>query len=162
MEEISSGNPVLLLDHKKLGIAVGLKKWEKRGIEEPQAESVIRGPRDGFVESIRTNTALLRRRISGPELKIQSMKIGRYSKTQVAIAYMEGIADIALVEEVKNRLGKINVGNLIGSKNIEELIADHPYSPFPQFRMTERPDVVSGSLMEGRIAIIVDGKKFRI
>lgn len=146
-----------MLHGKKSGIAFGLKQWEKRGVEEPLSESVVRGPRDGFVESIRTNTALLRRRISGPELKIDSMKIGRYSKTQVAIAYMDGIVDKALVEEIKSRLKKIDVGNLIGSNNIEELIADHPYSPFPQLRPTERPDVVSGSLMEGRVAIIVDG-----
>lgn len=91
VEHISTGDPVLLFERQKIGIAVGLKQWEKRGIEEPLAESVVRGPREEFVETLRVNTALLRRKLSVPELKIQSMKIGQYSKTTVAITYIEGI-----------------------------------------------------------------------
>jgi hypothetical protein len=160
IDEISSGNPVVLIDHQAQGVSVGLAKWEKRSIEEPQAESVVRGPRDGFTETIGTNIMLLRRKIKSPNLKIKSLNIGRYSKTEVAVMYMDGIVDKTLLEEVNNRLNRIEIDGVLESGYIEEFIEDSPFSPFPQMLNTERPDVTAASLLEGRVAIFVDGTPF--
>ncbi|WP_430082546.1 spore germination protein [Peribacillus butanolivorans] len=162
IQEISSGNPVILVDKRKTGFSLGLSKWEKRSIEEPSAEMVVRGPRDAFVETLRVNTSLLRRKIRSPELKMQSIEIGRYTKTKVVITYMEGIADRTLIEETQNRLSRIEVDGILESGMIQELIEDNPKSPFPQVLATERPDVVTSNLLEGRVAILVDGTPFSI
>jgi hypothetical protein len=157
IEEISNGNPVLLMNRENQGLAVGLSKWEKRAIDEPTAESVLRGPREGFIESIKTNISLLRRKIRSPNLKFKSMNIGTYSRTPIAIAYIEGIASPTLVEEVTKRLERIEIDGILESVYIEELIEDNPYSPFPQLLSTERPDVASAYLLEGHVVVLVDG-----
>lgn len=159
---ISSGHPLLLLEGEKRGFALGLAKWEKRAVEEPIAESVLRGPRDGFTETLVVNTSLLRRKIKKPDLKMQRMTFGRYTQTQVIIAYIEGLADQTLIEEVIARLGRIDIDGVLESEYIEELIEDNPFSPFPQVLNTERPDVAAASLLEGRVAILVDGTPFAL
>ncbi|HDR8522637.1 spore germination protein [Bacillus toyonensis] len=160
IEHISIGNPVLLIHQEPSGFALGLAKWEKRSIEEPQAESGVRGPREGFVETLGVNTSLLRRKIKSPHLKMKSMKIGRYTDTRVVIAYVEGLANQTLIEEVENRLQRIEIDSVLESGYIEELIEDKFYSPFPQLINTERPDVVAANLLEGRVGILVDGTPF--
>jgi spore germination protein KA len=156
IEQVSSGNTILLVDKARQGIALGLGQWAKRSIEEPMAEPVIRGARDGFTETLTVNTSLLVRRIKSPLLKMSSMKIGRYTQTQVVIAYMEGIADPSLIQEVMSRLQRIDIDAVLESGYIEELIEDNPFSPFPQFFTTERPDVTCAHILEGRVAIMVD------
>lgn len=160
IENISVGHPVLLIQQEVFGLAFGLAKWEKRAIGEPQAESVVRGPREGFVETLGINTALLRRKIKSPALKMKPMTIGRYTSTNIVIAYMEGLADQTLIEEVENRLQRIEIDSVLESGYIEELIEDNPYSPFPQLINTERPDVAAANLLEGRVVILVDGTPF--
>ncbi|GAX91389.1 spore germination protein [Effusibacillus lacus] len=160
VEQISIGNPVLLLEQENRGLALGLAKWEKRSIEEPSAEAAVRGPRDGFTETLGVNTSLLRRRIRSPELKMQSMQIGRYTRTEIVIAYMEGIADPTLIEEVRKRLRRVDIDGVLESGYIEEMIEDNPYSPFPQVLNTERVDVAAACLLEGRVVILVDGTPF--
>lgn len=160
IEYISIGFPLLLVEQEMVGLALGLCKWEKRSIEEPTAESVVRGPREGFVETLQVNTSLLRRKIKSPALKMKSMKIGRYTDTHVVIAYMKGLADQTLIEEVENRLQRIDIDSVLESGYIEELIEDNPYSPFPQLINTERPDVAAANLLEGRVVILVDGTPF--
>ncbi len=157
VNQISMGNPVILLEREKLGFAVGLAKWEKRSIEEPQAEMVIRGPREGFIEALGVNTTLLRRKVRSSKLKMKSMEIGRYTQTKVVVAYMEGIADKTLLEEVFHRLKRIDIDGILESGYIEELIEDSPFSPFPQMMNTERPDICVANLLEGRVAILIDG-----
>ena len=103
------------------------------------------------------NTTLIRRRLKTPDLKLEYMKIGRHSRTDVAISYVQGICEPELVQEVKRRLSQIELDGIMGSSYIEEFIEDNPYSPFPQMQYTERPDVVCASLLEGRVAILVDG-----
>ncbi|RAP77030.1 spore germination protein [Paenibacillus montanisoli] len=160
IEYLSNGYSILLLDNETQGVAIGLTRWEKRTIEEPSAESGIRGPREGFTETIRTNTSQLRRIIKSPHLKMESMIIGEYTQTNVVIAYIEGIADMALVEKVKNRLQSIEIDGILESGYIEEMIHDFPFSPFPQLLSTERPDVTCGNLLEGRFAILTEGTPF--
>nr|WP_246197161.1 spore germination protein [Cytobacillus depressus] len=160
IESISSGNPLLLYEGENDGFSLGLAKWEKRSIEEPTAESGIRGPREGFTESLQVSISQLRRIIKSPALKMQTMKIGTYTNTTVALAYIEGLADKTLIEEMTNRLQRIEIDGILESEYIEEMIEDQSYSPFPQVLSTERPDVVCANLLEGRAAILVEGTPF--
>lgn len=160
VEFLSNGNPVLLWEGENQGIALGLTKWEKRGIEEPSAEITIRGPREGFTETIQVNISQLRRIIKSPAFKMESMKIGKYTKTAINIAYIEGVAEKNLIEEVRNRLQKINIDSVLESGYIEEFIQDNPFSPFPQLLSTERPDVAAANLLEGRVALLIGGTPF--
>ncbi|WP_436243270.1 spore germination protein [Paenibacillus sp. LjRoot56] len=160
VEYLSNGNPILLCDNEASALALGLCKWEKRSIEEPVAEVGIRGPREGFTETLRVTTSQIRRIIKSPQLKMEAMKIGDYTQTNVVIAYITGLVDATLVEEVRNRLKRIQIDGILESGYIEELIEDAPYSPFPQLLSTERPDVTCGSLLEGRVAILIEGTPF--
>nr|WP_249316408.1 spore germination protein [Bacillus sp. FJAT-50079] len=160
IESISLGDPILFYEGGDSAYSLGLAKWEKRAIEEPEAETVIRGPRGGFTEDLQVNTSQLRRIIKSPALKIQTMKIGKYTNTNVSIVYVEGLAEPTLIEEVKNRLERIQIDGILESEYIEELIEDNPYSPFPQIMSTERPDVAASALMEGRVIILTDGTPF--
>ncbi|MFC4620548.1 spore germination protein [Camelliibacillus cellulosilyticus] len=160
IQHISEGMPLILVDGLPMGIFLGLQKWEKRSIEEPESEKVVRGPREGFIETLSVNTAMLRRRIISPKLKMQSMDIGQYSQTKVVVCYIEGLANASLIKEVTKRLKGIKIDGVVEGGTVEELIEDHPYSPFPQILTTERPDVVAASLLEGRAAILLSGTPF--
>jgi len=127
-----------------------------RAIEEPITEPVVRGPRDGFVEDYYTNLSLIRRRIKSSRFKVELLEVGAISKTAVALCYVKGIAEDSLIEEVKTRINRIKIDAIPGSGTIEEMITDQPFSLFPLVQYSERPDKVAGSLMEGRVAIIVD------
>ncbi|MFJ5622680.1 spore germination protein [Peribacillus loiseleuriae] len=162
IESISTGNPILLYEGENNGFSLGLAKWEKRGIEEAVAEAGIRGSREGFNESLEVNTSQLRRIIKSPALKIQTMKIGKYTKTTVAIAYIDGLVDKTLIEEITKRLERIEIDGILESGYIEEMIEDNPYSPFPQIMSTERPDIACSNLLEGRAVILVEGTPFTL
>lgn len=159
-QSILSGLTVILLDGCVQGLAANTQGGEYRSVEEPTTQSVVRGPREGFTELISTNAALIRRKIKDPNLWMESMTIGRVSKTDVAIMYMNGIVNDKLVAEARIRLGRIDIDAIFESANIEELIQDETYTPFPTLYNTERPDVIAAGLMEGRIAILVDGTPF--
>ncbi|EOC99783.1 spore germination protein [Caldisalinibacter kiritimatiensis] len=154
---ILSGETALLIDGIDKALLLNSRGWENRQIEEPQSESVSRGPKDGFTETLRFNTALIRRKIKHPDLKVKMMNIGERTNTDVAIVYMEEIAKKEVVEEVLSRLKTIKIDGIFESGYIEEFIEDNPYSPFPQVEITERTDKASAALLEGRVAIIVDG-----
>lgn len=160
VEQVSKGNPVLFIDQMNCGFSLGVSKWEKRSIEEPIAESVVRGPRLGFTETLGVNTSMLRRSIRSPALKMKSLTVGRFTRTEVIVTYIKGIADPRLIDEVCERLQRIDIDGILDSAYIEELITDNPYTPFPTLLSTERPDVVSANLLEGRAGIIVDGSPF--
>ncbi|ASR47538.1 hypothetical protein B4V02_13070 [Paenibacillus kribbensis] len=162
IEYLSNGYTILLSDNYTSGFGFGLTKWEKRPVEEPSAEVGIRGPREGFTETLRTNTSQIRRIIKSPLLKMESARIGEYTQTNIVLAYIEGLVDKTLVEEMRNRLMRIRIDGILESGYIEEMIEDHPYSPFPQLLSTERPDVVSGCLLEGRVAILTEGTPFAL
>ncbi|WP_028547479.1 spore germination protein [Paenibacillus sp. UNC451MF] len=160
VDQISRGNAVVFIDRINSAFSLGLAKWEKRSIEEPIAESVVRGPRLGFTETMGVNTSMLRRIIRSPSLKMKSLTIGRYTRTEVMVTYIKGIADPALIDEICHRLQRIDIDGILDSAYIEELINDNPYTPFPTMLSTERPDVVSANLLEGRVGIIIDGSPF--
>ncbi|XTP54157.1 spore germination protein [Niallia sp. Krafla_26] len=157
---IMSGNTVLILDGFQIGFALGSKGGAQRSVQEPTSQTVVRGPKDGFTEGLRTNTALIRRRIKDTSLRVDSMKIGRRTQTDLAIMYIDGVVNNETVTEVKERLERIDIDGILESGQIEELIQDARFSPFPTIMHTERPDVVAGALLEGRVAIVIDGTPF--
>lgn len=159
-DAVLSGNTVIFLDGYNKAISVETKGWEKRAISEPTTQLSIRGPKDAFTETLRTNTALIRRRIKSPNLWLESLKIGTVSQTDIGIMYMKGIANEKIVTEVKERLNRINIDGIMGSGYIEQFIEDQTWTTFPTTFHTERPDVVTSHLLEGRIAIVVDGTPF--
>ena len=159
---ILTGDTVLIMDGIETIIVIGTKGWPARGVSEPNTEAVIRGSREGFTETFRFNTALVRRFIRDPKLKIKQMQLGRRSFTDLGILYIDDIAKPELVEEVKRRLKTIDIDTIMESGYIEELIEDNPYSLFPQIKATERPDKVAAALFEGRVAILVDNTPFAL
>ncbi|WP_435172172.1 spore germination protein [Paenibacillus glycanilyticus] len=160
IDGILKANIVLLADGENKALVADLKGFEKRSIEEPAAEISVRGPRDGFTETLRTNTSLIRRRIRSPKLKMESVTIGEVSQTDVVIAYIDGIVSNTILKEVRNRIDRIVMDGILESGFIEEFIEDAPWSPFPQIQNTERPDIVCASLLEGKVAVLVDNTPF--
>lgn len=160
LSHLTAGDCVVLVDGHEVAVACSVHGWAQRSIEEAASESTVRGPREGFNETLDTNVGLIRRHIQDPRLRLDKMLIGRLSQTAVVVAYIEGIAPPDLVKEVYTRLERIDIDSVLGAEYIEELIEDEPRSPFPQVFRTERPDRVVGGLLEGRVAIISDGTCF--
>lgn len=158
--EVLSGNTVILIEGSAKAVSAKTSGWKDRGINEPVSQTVIRGPREGFSETLRTNTALIRRKIKDANLLCEQKQIGRLTKTTVAVMYIKGVANDKVVEEVHERLDRIDIDGILESGNIEELIQDETFTPFPTIYNTERPDVVAANLLEGRVAILVDGTPF--
>ena len=160
IDHILSGDTALLIDGMQDAIFISLKDWDKRGVEEPAAEQVVRGPREGFTENLRTNTSLIRRRLKTPKLKMESTTVGKLSKTSVVITYIEGIAEDTLVGEIRERINRIDIDAILESGYIEELIEDNPFSLFSQIAYTERPDKLVGNILEGQVGILIDNTPF--
>lgn len=153
---------VLLIDSEDMAFSFDASGRQDRAIEEPGTESVIRGPREGFNENANTSLTLIRRRLRSPQLIVEKRTIGEYTKTTVALCYVKNIIDPELVAEARQRLDRIDTDSIIDSGYIEEFIEDNPHSPFPQIQNTERPDIATSSLLEGRVVIVVDGSPFAL
>lgn len=157
---VLGGDVGLIVHNNNQAVLLGIRGMQTRSISEPETESVIRGPREGFVENIRTNTSMLRRKLKTPHLKMKNLTIGRESNTCVVVTYLENLADPGIVQEVLRRLEKIDIDAVLESGYLEEFIQDSSYSPFPQVQYTERPDTVAAALLQGRVGIVVDGTPF--
>ncbi len=157
---ILNGETVILLDGFAEGIVTSTKSAKDRAVTEPSTESVIRGPRESFTETLRTNTALIRRKIKSPNLWIKSRVIGEVTQTDVAVMYIHGIASDKIVAEVLARLDRINIDGILESGYIEDFIQDSKNTMFPTVYNSERPDVIAGELLDGKVAILVDGTPF--
>lgn len=157
---VLSGETALFIGGYDKVIIIATKLWPARSIGEPSAETVIRGSRDAFSETMRFNTALVRRRIRDPRFKVRQKQIGVRSKTDVAIVYIEDILDTRILDELFARLDKINIDVILDSGGIEQFIEDNNYTPFPQTQITERPDVLAAAVYEGRVGIIVDNSPY--
>lgn len=160
LDGVLKGKTVLLVEGLNKALLIETKGWQQRAVEEPQTESVVRGPREGFVETMQTNLSLLRRKIKSKDLTIETVRLGEISKTDVSIVYLKGVAKPELIEEIKRRLYRIKIDAILDSCYIEELIEDNPFSLFPTIASTEKPDKVAANLLEGRAAIFVDGTPF--
>ena len=137
-------------------LSIDIVKYPTRVPSEPPTASVLKGPREGFVEDIKTNIALLRRRFASDKLVINQLKIGRESQTKVAIVYAKEIADKKLVKKIEKKLKKIDIDGIVDSYYLVEFLQSHKNSMFKQVGSAEKPDVISAKLLEGRIGIIVD------
>lgn len=155
-----SGSIILAFKGVPRAISIPVPTTESRSIAEPSTQTVVRGPKDGFVETLSVNVSLIRRRIKNPRLQFEEFTIGNDTRTSVFISYMKDIADSGIVEEVRKRLKKIDTGAIFETGNIEELIADKTATLFPLALNTERPDAVAANLLEGKVAILCDGTPF--
>lgn len=159
VDQVLAGPAALFVDGLATAVIIDTRTYPARGPEEPDLERVLRGPRDGFVETIVFNTALIRRRIRDPKLRVELSSVGVRSKADVAVVYIEDIANPGLVELVKTRLVEIKTDGIpMAEKAINEHLVDRHkwWNPFPTIRFTERPDVVAVHLLEGHVAVVVD------
>ncbi|HEY8345350.1 MAG TPA: spore germination protein [Bacillota bacterium] len=157
---ILSGETALLIEGHDEALICNTRGWEHRGIAEPQIEAVIRGPRVGFNEILRSNTAQIRRWIRDPHLTIKTMQIGKRSKTDVALVYLETVANPKIVQAVERRLKQIEIDGVVESSFLQDMIEDKPFSLFPTVQSTERADRVVASILEGRVAVLSDNTPF--
>lgn len=157
IQRIIKGEIILFVESSDQAITISIPDPYHRELTEPNTEAVIRGPRLGFIENLNINLTLIRHRIRTPQLKIVKMTLGTMSQTDVAIIYIENRAPQQVVDELKKRLSGVDMDSVFESGYIEELIRDHIYSPFPMIQVTQRPDSVSASLIQGKAAILVDG-----
>lgn len=148
---------LLLVDGEERVIQLPFGSLEHRSIDEPANEATVRGPREAFIENAEVNLSLIRKRLKTPLFKTESMRLGTHTQTVVMILYIQDICKQELLEEARMRLRAIEIDGVLGSSYIEEFLDHSPFSPFPQVQYTERPDVVSAALLEGRVAILVDG-----
>ena len=157
VDKVLKGYAILFMDGEKQAIGFNVVKYSSRSIEEPPTSMVIKGPREGFNESIKTNISLIRKRLLTKDLKLESFEIGEKTKTQVKIAYLVSIADLSIVKEIKEKLNKINIDGILDSYYISKFLEDRPNSIFRQVGLTEKPDICCSKILEGRIAVFVDG-----
>ncbi|WP_145410584.1 spore germination protein [Paenibacillus xylanexedens] len=154
------GKNALLVDGLPGAMLIGTAKGKTRGVDEPLSEGLLRGPRIGFTEELSDNTGILRRHGSNQSLFIEKFEVGSRVKKDLAIAYIQDIADPKLVAEVQKRVKEMDMDDMLESGYVEQLIEDSTLSPFQQILNTERPDRVMGALLEGRVAILLDGTPF--
>nr|WP_269467539.1 spore germination protein [Weizmannia acidilactici] len=157
VDQVLSGLIGITVEGETEAIIIDVRSYPGRTPMEPDTEKVVRGSRDGYVENIVFNTALTRRRIRDERLRFEMMKVGERSKTDVALAYIEGVADPELIETVKKELKAIDLdGITMADKTVEEFLLKQGFNPFPQIRYTERADVGAAHLLEGHVLIFVD------
>lgn len=158
VDMVLAGPTALIVDGIDQAILIDARTYPARNPEEPDTERVVRGSRDGFVETLVFNTALIRRRIRDRTLRMEYMQSGRRSKTDIVISYIEDIADPEMVKKLKESLSKIDTDGLsMAEKSIEEYLSGRHWNPFPTVRYSERPDTAASHLYEGHVCIIVDG-----
>ncbi len=162
VEKINAGFSVLFVDTLDTAIAIETKGFKGRSVSEPVVETVVKGSHEAFVESIRTNTSLIRKIINNENLIIEETAVGKVSNTKVAICYMKNIANNDLVAETKFRINNLEIDSLLSSGELEQFIKDSSKTAFPQTISTERPDKTCNYLLEGRVVVLVNGSPFSI
>lgn len=151
------GEALLLIDGSKTAVLIDLKGFKTRGISAPEQERVLQGPREAFEEAAMFNLAMIRRRLKTPDLCTEMINVGRRTETMVFVCYLDSLADKQTVERIKQKIKKIDIDGILDSNYISEIIKEKRYSVFKTAGSTERPDIVAARLLEGRIAIVVDG-----
>ncbi len=157
---ILSGDTLMFVDGYAKAVVLSTKGWPNRGVPTADTEVVVQGAKEAFSEVFRINTMLIRRRIRDTALKLKQMQIGRRTRTDIAVIYMDGLVRPKILEESIKRLNNIDIDGIIDSGYVEQLIEEDWRSPFPQAQVTERPDKAAAALLEGRIVIVVDNSPF--
>lgn len=156
-QEILDGNSLLLVDGEATGFIIGAKLLPNRAVIEPPTDVAVKGPREGFIEDIKTNMSLIRKRLKTPDLRFETLRVGRRSETMVSLCWLNGIASDALKEEIKEKIEQIDIDNVPDSSYIAALISPRKHSVFHTLGTTEKPDIFTAKLSEGRVGILVDG-----
>ncbi len=159
---ILSGMTVALFSSDNQYLVMDIKKVEKRAIPVPEFTYTIRGPRDAFIENLDTNLSLVRYRIKDENLRVESMKVGRRTKTSIAILYLEDVANNTCITEIKKRISKVDVDGLVSSGELESYLLNNQRSIFPQMGIIERSDMACGAILEGKVVIIMDGSPWAL
>jgi len=157
VNEVVNGNVAIFHQNSREIIIVDFKQWDRRAVESPDSEAVIRGPKEGFTENIRTNTSLIRRKIKNPNLIFENIILGRQTNTIVELVYINGIVNRDVLRELKRRISKIDTDSILESGHIEQYIEENPLSPFSCMGVTQKPDIVAERILEGRVAVLCDG-----
>ncbi|GAB6098974.1 spore germination protein [Halanaerocella petrolearia] len=158
MDEVLAGPQALFIDGINKAIIIDARTWMSRGLSEPELEKSTRGPEDGFVETMLFNIQRIRRRLRDPKFRAEALRVGERSKTDIAVSYIEDIADKDIVKQVKDKLKEIKVDALpLADRTIQDFLTGTSLNPLPKVRYTNRPDVVTAHLLEGKVAVIVDG-----
>lgn len=157
INKLLNGDVLLCIEGDKRYLTVNARLYSMRAITEPPTETVMRGPREGFIEDIKTNLSLLERRLKTPDLSIERMEIGRKTKTNVAVCYISSIAEPKVVKKVIKRIKAIDIDGIVDSHYIVPYIEENTSSLFTQTGISEKPDIVAAKMLEGRVAVIVDG-----
>ena len=156
-KEILDGNSLLLIDGIALGFIVGAKLLPNRAVIEPPTDVAVKGPREGFIEDVKTNMALVRKRLKTPDLRFEVLRVGKRSDTAVALCWLEGTTNSEAKEEIKKKIQEIRIDNIPDSSYIAALISPRKHSLFRTVGTTEKPDVFTAKIAEGRVGILVDG-----
>lgn len=156
---IMSGFVVLIMEDGGGGLAFGIQGYDRRGVSEPSAEGNIKGSHEGFVETIRVNIAMVRRKVKSPTLKFELFQLGSKSKTDVALCYFTDKASPRLIEEIKGKLHDIKLETILASGYVQPFLEERG-GIFENVGTTERPDTLCGKLLEGRVALFIDGTPF--
>lgn len=157
---INSGNCALFIDTINVAFNIEVKGFQQRSLSTPNNETIIRGSQVGFTENLRTNTSLIRRYINSENLVIESVNVGKLSKTPCAICYLKNVANSDLISEVRYRVSNLDIDYLTSSGQLEQLIQDDDRSSLPQMIATERPDRTANLIFDGRVAILVNGSPY--
>ena len=156
-EEIFNGAVVLAVEGEKGFLSIPSPGYSKRAIVEPPSESVLRGPREGFIEDIETNLGLVRKRLKTPNLAVKNHVVGRRTQTKIAVVYLDDVASKKVVKEIEKRIEEFDIDGVVDSYYIQEMLGSKEERFFKRIGTTEKPDVVVAKVLEGRVAIIVDG-----
>jgi len=162
VDKVCSGSTAVFVDGLPRAVVVETTGWERRRVDKPVAEMVLQGPMEGFTETLQVNLALVRKGLRTPQLVAEMRTIGRRTRVGCAIVYLRHLTNSRLVDEVRRRVGSIDTDLIIGSCTLARYIEDHPYGLFPQVLNTERPDRVISFLLEGKVAVLVDGSPFAL
>ena len=159
---INSGNCALFVDTLSVGFDIDVKGFKQRSISQPENEIVIKGPHEAFVENLRTNTSLLRRFTNNENLTIENIKVGKITKTNCAVCYIQNITNDDLVAEAKYRLNNLEIDSLLSAGELEQLLTDNNVLEIPKILVSERPDNAVKALLQGRVVIIVNGSPYAL
>lgn len=157
VKEILDGNSLLLVDKIPIGFIVGAKLLPVRAIMEPPTDVAVKGPREGFIEDIKTNMALVRKRLKSPDLRLETVRVGRRSDTAVCICYLEGISSENVKEQIKKKLSELDIDSIPDSSYISAFLSPRKHSIFRSVGTTEKPDIFTAKIAEGRVGVLVDG-----
>ena len=161
LQRMLSGVPMLMVDGYTELLAMDFRTYPARSVDEPEKDKVMRGSRDGFVETVVYNTALIRRRIRSTDLVMEMHTVGKSSRTDVVLAYMGNRVEKKMLEDIRQRIDKIDIDALsMNQQSLAECLYQHKwYNPFPKFKFSERPDTTAASVLEGSIAVLVDNSR---